>query len=412
MIKQQPICRFCSQNLKHTFCDLGTSPLSNSYLAEEDLVKEEIFHPLHAYVCSACFLVQLQEFQKPETIFTEYAYFSSYSQSWLEHSKRYVQDMMSRLCLSDQSYVIEIASNDGYLLQYFKAYGIPVLGIEPAANVASVAKEKGIPTLVQFFNTALAKELAACEKKADLILGNNVLAHVPHLNDFIQGMKVLLADKGVITMEFPHLIRLVEGNQFDTIYHEHFSYFSFFTVEAIFAHHGLTVVDVEQLPTHGGSLRIYACHDSDSRPISIRVRNLREQEIKQGICTVDYYQNFNTAVKQIKEELKCFFLKAKQQGKSIAGYGAPAKGNTLLNFCGIKQEDISFTVDRNPYKQNRYLPGTHIPIKSVDRIEQEKPDYVFILPWNLKEEIMEQMAFIRNWGGQFIIPIPRLEVIS
>ncbi len=405
-------CRFCGQNLDHTFCDLGKTPLSNAYLTEEDLGKKEPFFSLHAFVCHRCFLVQVQEFQKPEAIFTEYAYFSSYSESWLMHAKAYVEDVTKRFAFSSASKVVEIASNDGYLLQYFKAKGIPVLGIEPAKNVAEVAIEKGIPTLVQFFNASLAQDMVQREGKANLILGNNVLAHVPDLNDFIKGMKILLANDGIITLEFPHILRLVEENQFDTIYHEHFSYFSFFTIEKIFAHHGLTLFDVDEIPTHGGSLRIYACHTGDStKAITHRMDSLRQKEIDQGICTMDYYQKFSKTVSATKKQIWNFFVEAKKQNKRIAGYGAPAKGNTLLNFCGIGRDFIPFTVDRNPYKQNRYLPGTHIPIKNVEKIEEEKPDFLFILPWNLKNEIIEQMAFIRKWGGKFVVPIPRLEVL-
>jgi len=408
-----PSCRFCGHNLEHTFCDLGETPLSNSYLAEEDLAKKEPFFSLHAYVCDNCFLVQVQEFQKPEAIFTEYAYFSSYSESWLGHAKNYVENVTERFALSSNSKVVEIASNDGYLLQYFKSKGIPVLGIEPAANVAEVAIEKGIPTLVEFFNASLAEELVLREGKANLILGNNVLAHVPNLNDFIRGMKILLKSDGIITLEFPHLIRLVEENQFDTIYHEHFSYFSLFTIEKIFAYHGLTLFDVDEIPTHGGSIRIYARHDVDkTKPITNRIDALRQKEIDQGINSIDFYQQFSQKVLSTKNQIRIFFKEAKKQGKVIVGYGAPAKGNTLLNFCEIGKDVMDFTVDRNPYKQNRYLPGTHIPIKNVEKIEEEKPDYLFILPWNLKNEIIEQMGYIRKWGGRFVVPIPELEVIS
>lgn len=405
-------CRFCNTKLKHLFVSLGSSPLSNSYLTKEQLQKMEPFYPLEVYVCDNCFLVQLQEFESPENIFSDYAYFSSYSDTWLKHSKDYVDKMIDLFGIDTKSYVIEIASNDGYLLQYFVEKGIPVLGIEPAANVAEVAKQKGIPTEVVFFGTETAKRLASEGKYADLLLGNNVLAHVPSLNDFVAGLKILLKPQGVITMEFAYLIRLMEEAQFDTIYHEHFSYFSFLTVERVFAAHGLTIFDVEELPTHGGSLRIYARHQEDrTKNISEHVFELKQRENEAGYKNIEHYLTFNEKVKAIKLNILNFLIQAKKEGKTIVGYGAPAKGNTLLNYCGIRTDFIDYTVDRNPYKQGRYLPGSHIPIEAPGKIRETKPDYLFILPWNIKDEIMEQMAFIREWGGKFVIPIPKVKVL-
>jgi 2-polyprenyl-3-methyl-5-hydroxy-6-metoxy-1,4-benzoquinol methylase len=354
----------------------------------------------------------LQEFETPENIFGDYAYFSSYSDTWLEHAKDYVDQMMSVFGIGIRSYVVEIASNDGYLLQYFAKRRIPVLGIEPARNVAEVAKRKGIPTEVVFFGTQTAKRLASEGKSADLLLGNNVLAHVPDLNDFVEGLKILLKPQGVITMEFPHLLRLMEETQFDTIYHEHFSYFSFLTVERIFDAHGLTLFDVEELPTHGGSLRIYACHTEDrTKLVGERVHQLKRKETEAGYTDIRHYLGFQDKVKAIKRDILKFLIQAKEDHRRIVGYGAPAKGNTLLNYCGIRTDFIDYTVDRNPYKQGRFLPGSHIPIEDPNKVKETKPDYLFILPWNLKDEIMEQMAFIRQWGGKFVIPIPKIEVI-
>lgn len=410
-MKNEPICRFCGSILQYTFADLGMSPLCQRHVKPEELNYMEAFYPLHVYVCKNCFLVQLQEYVKPEEIFTEYAYFSSYSDSWLDHCKSYVNIMIDRFGLNTDSQVIEIASNDGYLLQYFYERNIPALGIEPAANVADVAIKKGIPTIVKFFGEKTAKELMTSEKQADLLLGNNVLAHVPDINDFVKGMKILLKPNGTITMEFPHLLQLMGQNQFDTIYHEHFSYLSFTTVEKIFGFHGLALFDVENLPTHGGSLRIYACHREDtSKPISYRVEEMKAQEAKAGISSLETYASFSEKVKETKRKLLEFLVTAKRQGKTIAGYGAPGKGNTLLNYCGIRTDFIDYTVDRNTYKQGNYLPGTRIPIYSPDKIKETRPDYILILPWNLKDEIMEQMAYIREWGGQFVTPIPETRV--
>jgi C-methyltransferase-like protein/putative zinc binding protein/methyltransferase family protein len=405
-------CRFCGAPLRHTVVDLGMSPLCESYLRADQLNSMEPFYPLHVYVCERCFLVQLQEYVRREEIFTEYAYFSSYSDSWLSHSRRYTEQMIEELALTRESQVIEVASNDGYLLQYFVERGIPALGIEPAANVAKVAVAKGVPTLVKFFGRETARAMVAADQRADLLIGNNVLAQVHDINDFVAGMKIVLAPRGVITMEFPHLMRLVAENQFDTIYHEHFSYFSLLSVTQIFAAHGLTIYDVDELETHGGSLRIYACHADDPlRPITPRVDTLRARESEAGLDQLSYYSDFAESVRETKRKLLDFLIAAKRAGKSIAGYGAPGKGNTLLNYCGIRTDFLDYTVDRNPYKQGRFLPGTHIPIYAPERIRETRPDYVFILPWNVKQEIMTQLAYIREWGGQFIIPIPEVAVV-
>jgi SAM-dependent methyltransferase len=392
--------------------DLGLSPPCESYRSPEQLNAMELFYPLHVYVCEQCFLVQLQEYISPENIFSEYAYFSSYSDTWLKHAQNYTEMAAARFQLDQQTQVVEIASNDGYLLQYFLKKGIPVMGIEPAANVAEVAIQKGIPTVVQFFGQETARDQVAKGQKADLLIGNNVLAHVPDLNDFVQGMKILLKPQGVITMEFPHLLRLMQENQFDTIYHEHFSYFSFITVEKVFAAHNLTLFDVEELPTHGGSLRIYACHAEAAKPVSLKVAELRTRESAAGFMRLEHYFSFDEQVKQTKRQLLSFLIEAKQQGKTVAGYGAPGKGNTLLNYCGIRTDFLDYTVDRNPYKQGNFLPGTHIPIFHPDKIKATQPDYVLILPWNLKEEVMAQMAFIREWGGKFIVPIPAVTIYA
>lgn len=402
-------CRFCGWSLSHTFVDLGMSPLCESFLTSAQLNQTEPFYPLHVYVCENCFLVQLQEYVSPENIFTEYAYFSSYSDSWLRHAKTYTDLIVDRFNLGPQSQVVELASNDGYLLQYFVEKGVPVLGIEPAANVAKAAIKKRIPTVVKFFGTKTAQELSAERGKADLLLGNNVLAHVPDLNDFVAGMRVLLKPSGVITMEFPHLLRLMDENQFDTIYHEHFSYFSLATVEKVFAAHALTLFDVEELPTHGGSLRIYVCHSENvDNPVTRRVIDLKAREEVAGFTRLKTYLCFAQKVEETKRNILNFMIKAKQKGKSIAGYGAPGKGNTLLNYCGIRTDFIDYTVDRNPYKHGKYTPGTHIPIYNLDKISETKPDYIFILPWNLKTEIMEQLTYVREWGAQFVVPIPEV----
>ena len=406
-------CRFCDAELHQSFCDLGMSPLSNSYLSAELLQQMEPFYPLHAYVCSACFLVQLPEVESPQNIFSDYAYFSSYSDSWLSHAKEYTDEMIKRFKFDSSSQVIEIASNDGYLLQYFKEKSIPVLGVEPAANVAEAACSKGIPTRIQFFGTETAHEILSEGLQADLLLGNNVIAHVPDLNDFVAGLKIVLKPNGVITMEFPHVLRLIKGNQFDTIYHEHFSYFSFITIERVFKKHGLALFDVEELPTHGGSLRIYGCHSEHQKnAISANVLKLKSLETEAGLMSLSTYDSFAEQVRKTKRELLNFLISVKREGKNVVGYGAPAKGNTLLNYCGIRQDFLDYTVDRSPHKQGLYLPGTHIPIFTPEKLSETKPDYVLILPWNIKEEIMAQVGYIREWGGKFVVPIPELEVVD
>ena len=404
-------CRFCAEPLQHTFADLGMSPLSNSYVPFDKADAMEPFYPLHAYVCTNCWLVQLQVYETGEQIFSDYAYFSSFSDSWLAHCKAYAVEMQRRLDLGKDSLVVELASNDGYLLQYFKQLDVKVFGVEPAANVAAVAVAKGIPTAVRFFGEAYARELVQQVGQADLLLGNNVLAHVPDLNDFVKGMKIALKPDGVITMEFPHLQRLVEQSQFDTIYHEHFSYFSFTTVERVFAHHGMTLFDVEELPTHGGSLRIYARHAEDaSKPLSARVNELREREQRLGYGGLALYESFSDKVKEVKRNLLSFLIEAKRRGEIVVGYGAPAKGNTLLNYCGIRTDLIEYTVDRSPHKQGHLLPGTRIPVYEPERIAQTRPNYVLILPWNLKDEIMESLAYAREWGCRFVVPIPEVRI--
>ena len=406
-------CMFCATPLRHTFVDLGMSPLCESYVPAEKLNEMEPFYPLHVYVCEKCFLVQLEEYVSPREIFTEYAYFSSYADSWVEHMRRYADAMAERLSLSKDSLVVEVGSNDGYLLQHFLRKGIPVLGIEPAANIAAVAVGKGVPTLVKFFGERTARELADQGKRADLLCGANVMAQVPDLNDFVRGLEILLKPGGVLTIEFPHLMRLMAENQFDTIYHEHFSYFSFLAAEAVFAAHELTLFDVEELPTHGGSIRIYARHAEDaSRPVSDRARALRQRELSAGFTRLETYAGFGEQVKETKRKLLEFLIATKRAGKTVVGYGAPGKGNTLLNYCGIRTDFIDFTVDRNPYKQGKFLPGTRIPILHPDRIREARPDYVLILPWNFKDEIVKQMAHVREWGGRFVVPIPEARVLD
>jgi SAM-dependent methyltransferase len=373
----------------------------------------EPFYPLYVFVCEKCFLVQIEEYVNPETIFTEYAYFSSFSETWLQHAKAYVEMAIARFGLTSSSFVVELASNDGYLLQYFVEMGIPVLGIEQAANIAKVANQKGIPTMAQFFGERPAIEMVRDGKKADLIIGNNVLAQVPNLNDFIKGMKVLLKPGGTITIEFPHLMRLVEEVQFDTIYHEHYSYFSLLTTEKIFTFNELTVFDVEEISTHGGSLRIYVRHtEGDSRQVEKRVVDIREKEMLRGMEDLNYYSAFEKKVRETKGKILEFLIRAKRDEKTVVGYGAPGKGNILLGYCGIRTDFLDFTVDRNPYKQGKFLPGTHIPIFHPDKIKEYRPDYVMILPWNLKSEIMEQLAYIKEWGGKFIIPIPEFQIMG
>jgi len=404
-------CRFCAKSLDRTFVDLGMSPLCETYPLASELNRGEIFFPLHVYVCDNCLLVQIEAYERPENIFSEYAYFSSYSESWLKHSESYCNRMVEKLGLNEHSFVIEVASNDGYLLQYFVKKKIPVLGIEPAANVARAATDKGIPTLVRFLGKRAAEEMIARERRADLVVGNNVLAQVPDLNDFVEGLRILLKPEGVLTLEFPHLLRLIENNEFDTIYHEHFSYFSMLTTRRILEAHGLKVFDVEELSTHGGSLRVYASLATNSaRPIEPSVERVIEAERRAGLDTPTGYLGFAKKVRQTKFAFLDFLLRAAQQGKTVVGYGAPGKSATLLHYCGIGKDLIQYTVDRNPYKQGRLLPGTHIPIFNPERIAETKPDFVVILPWNIKDEIMEQLRFIRDWGGRFVIPIPELSV--
>ena len=408
-----PRCLFCKAPLRHTFVDLGMSPLCESYLTADQLNRMEPFYPLHVNVCESCYLVQLEEYVSPEHIFTEYAYFSSYSDSWLKHSSNYVDMISERLGLGGQSLAVELASNDGYLLQYFVKKGIPVLGVEPAVNVAQVAEKKGVPTLVEFFGCQTAREMVANGQAADLVIGNNVLAQVPDLNDFVGGIRLLLKPSGVATLEFPHLVRLMEENQFDTIYHEHFSYFSLITVEKIFAAHGLVLFDVDEIPTHGGSIRIYLRHVEDnSKPVTPAVLKLRGREITLGLERMETYANFAEQVIEAKRALLELLIRLRREGKRVAGYGAPGKGNTLLNYCGIRTDFVEFTVDRNPYKQGRFLPGTHIPIHPVERISEQRPDYILILPWNLKAEIMAQLAYAREWGAKFIVPIPTVRILD
>ena len=406
------VCRFCAAPLEQVFADLGMSPLANSYLTRAQANAMERFYPLRAFVCASCFLVQLEEFETPDHIFSEYAYFSSYSTSWLEHSRVYAEQMVDRFGIGPHSHVVELASNDGYLLQYFHERQVPVLGIEPAANVAKVALQKGIPTLVEFFGRETARSLVP-ESAAELLIGNNVLAHVPDLNDFVAGMKILLKPGGVITMEFPHLMRLVEQNQFDTIYHEHFSYFSFLTVRRVFAKHGLRLFDVEELPTHGGSLRIYGAHEDETdKPETERAAELAQREREHGFENLETYRAFSRRVREEKRAVLSFLIELKRQGLSIAGYGAPAKGNTLLNFFGIGTDFLDYTVDLSPNKQDHLLPGSHIPIRAPDALRETKPDVVLILPWNLREEIMQQHAYVRDWGGRFAARAPTMRLLD
>ena len=407
-------CRFCGETLRNTFADLGTSPLCQRHVTPDRFDHAEPVYPLHVYVCHACFLVQLPAYVAREEIFdSEYGYFSSFSDTMLKHAENYVAMMVPRFGLGKRSKVVEVASNDGYLLQYFVRAGIPVLGIEPTANTAAVAVKNGVPTVTKFFGRDTARELLTSDGPANVILGNNVLAHVPDINDFVGGMKILLAPGGVVTMEFPQLLHLIEQNYWDTIYHEHFSYLSFTTVEKIFAHQGLTLFDVDDIATHGGSIRIYARHlDDRTKPVHERVVAMRAREAAAGHFDLKYYESFGERVKESKREIMEFLIGLKRAGKHIAGYGAPGKGNTLLNYCGIRTDFLDYTVDRSPHKQGNYLPGTRIPICAPDKIRETKPDYLFLLPWNLQDEIVRQMADIRAWGGKFIVPIPHVRVID
>src|SRR5215218_4863157 len=407
-----PACRFCSAPLSRTFVDLGMSPLCESYVPAERANAMEPFYPLHAKVCESCLLVQLEEYVTGEDIFSEYAYFSSYSDSWVAHARAYVEMAVERFGLGPDSLVMEVASNDGYLLRHVVERGIPALGIEPAANVAKVAQELGIETLVRFFGRETARDLVAEGKRADLIAANNVMAHVPDLNDFVAGFEILLADDGVVTIEVPHLLRLVEDNQFDTIYHEHFQYFSCLTAQRVLAHHGLELFDVDELKSHGGSLRLYAQRESTgTRPVGQRVHDLIEREPALGFDTLESHLAFTAQVEETKWSLLEFLIAKRREGKRIAGYGAPGKGNTLLNYCGIRTDLVDYTVDRNPYKQGQFLPGTHIPILHPEALEQDRPDYILILPWNLKQEIVAQLEYAREWGARFVVPIPEVEVL-
>jgi C-methyltransferase C-terminal domain/Putative zinc binding domain/Methyltransferase domain len=407
-----PTCRFCGHDLHDTVVDLGMSPLCESYLRPDQLNDMEPFYPLHVFVCRQCWLVQLEQYVSAEHIFSEYAYFSSFSDSWVQHARDYTEKMIDRFGFGPESHVVELASNDGYLLQWFVKAGVPALGIEPAANVAAAAEERGVTTLVRFFGTELARELAAEGRHADLLLGNNVLAQVPDLNDFVAGMTILLAPEGVVTMEFPHVQRLVAENQFDTIYHEHFSYFSAHTTKAILNRHGLELFDVEEIPTHGGSLRVYARHlDDHTKPVESAVGELLAREEAFGLTDVERYGRFVAQVEETKRGILELLIQLKRAGKRVIGYGAPGKGNTLLNYCGIRTDFLEFTVDRSTYKQGLFTPGTHIPILAPDEIARQRPDYLFILPWNFKDEIMAQMAGIREWGGQFIVPIPEARIV-
>lgn len=406
-------CRFCKTELTNLFIDLVNSPASNSFLTLEELNEPETFYPLKVYTCHNCFLVQVDEYKKSDAIFNnEYVYFSSFSSSWLQHAKKYTEMMIERFGYSKQTFIIEIASNDGYLLQFFKEKNIPVLGIEPTENTAAVARKKGIESISEFFGTKLADELAAKNIKADLLLGNNVLAHVPDIVDFVEGMKIILKDEGVITMEFPHLMQLVDNNQFDTIYHEHFSYISFYTVKQIFESAGLEIFDVDEIPTHGGSIRIYAKHKEDNtKKISSNVSALLNKEKSKGMTELSYYSNFAEKAESVKLDLLEFLIKQKKENKKVAAYGAAAKGNTLLNYCGVKNDLIHYVVDANPHKQNKYLPASHIPVMNEAFLKNDKPDFILILPWNLKEEIIEQLSYAKEWEAKFVIPIPELQII-
>lgn len=405
---------FCGSELHDTVVDLGKSPLCETYLSPRQLNEMEPFYPLHAYVCRSCWLVQVEEYVTPDGIFSDYPYFSSYSDSWLAHARRYVDSVVEQFELGDGDTVVELGSNDGYLLQYFVERGIAVLGIEPAENVAQAAIERGVPTEVAFFGHGTATDLAKRGTRADLVCGANVLAQVPDVNDFVGGISILLAEEGICTIEFPHLVRTVEGNQFDQFYHEHFSYLSLVTVERIFAAHGMVLFDVEELSTHGGSLRIYACREGASHAMtpSARLGELRQRERSLGVETIDWYSTFADRVRRTKRDLLRFLIDAVDKGARVAAYGAPGKGNTLLNYCGIRTDLLEYTVDRNPGKQGRFLPGTHIPIHHPDRIAETRPDFVLILPWNLREEIAQQLSYIHEWGGQLVVPIPNVQILD
>lgn len=405
------VCRFCGTALSDLLVDLGHSPLSNRFVREDQLCQMEPFYPLAVYVCQTCLLVQLPAVEAPDRIFSDYAYFSSYSDTSLAHARQYCETVTRRFALGEDTPVVEIASNDGYLLQYFQALGVPVLGVEPASNVAEAARQKGIETVVSFFGSALARELCVQGRSARLLIGNNVLAHVPDLNDFVEGLRILLEPGGTLTMEFPHLLRLMEGSQFDTIYHEHFSYFSLLSARRIFAAHGLSIFDVEEPPTHGGSLRIFVKHSAEVEQHEPAVSRIEELERAQGLDRMATYASFSDRARAVKRSLLSFLIGAKEAGQTVAAYGAPAKGNTLLNYCGVRTDFIDYTVDRSPHKQGLFLPGTHIPIHTPDHLLRTRPDFVVILPWNLKDEIMSQMSHVRSWGGKFVVPIPELQIL-
>jgi C-methyltransferase-like protein/putative zinc binding protein/methyltransferase family protein len=404
-------CRLCDADLTRTFVDLGMSPLCESYVPAERLDQAEVFYPLHVRLCSSCLLVQIPAYVSGEHIFSDYAYFSSYSDSWVAHAKRYAQAMIGRLGLTPDSLVTEVASNDGYLLQHFLAQGIPVLGVEPAANVAEAARSRGIPTVVQFLAPETGHEIAEHHGRADLVAANNVFAHVPDIRGFAAGLRALVKDAGLVTLEFPHLLRLIERRQYDTIYHEHFSYLSLLTSSRALATAGLRVVDVDELDTHGGSLRVYARPEETAGEPTTRVKAVLDEEESAGLHTVAGHEGFAGQVLQIKSDLLEFLLSAAREGRSVAGYGAPGKGNTLLNHCGIRSDLLSYTVDRSPVKQGKFLPGTHIPIYAPERLAETRPDYVLVLPWNLREEISRQLDYVRSWGGRLVFPIPALEIV-
>ncbi len=406
-------CLNCGNKLRYTFADLGTSPLCNEILKPEQVNDGQMSYPLHTYVCDACFLVQVGKCVSPEKIYEDYSYFSSYSDSWLKHAERYVDFMMDEYKINRESFVVEIASNDGYLLQYFNRKKVPLLGVEPSDTVARAALEKGIPTEMMFFGTDTAAKLKKKYQPADLILGNNVLAHVPQINDFIEGLDIMLDEQGIMTFEFPHLMQLIENNQFDTIYHEHFFYYSLHSVQSLFKKHGFTIFDVQELSTHGGSIRIFVTRESNPKyKVSDNVYQMLRQEKQKGYLNVEFYKSFGEYVRQTKRDILRLVINLKNHGQSIVGYGAPGKGNTLLNYCGIGTDFIDYTVDRSPHKQGHYLPGSLIPILSPDKIKETRPDYIFILPWNLKDEIIKQLHYVSEWGAQFIVPIPQPMIIN
>jgi SAM-dependent methyltransferase len=405
------VCRFCGASLSQVFCDLGSSPPSNAYRRPEQRDTPELFFPLRVFVCTDCYLVQLPQYQRADEIFSDYAYFSSFTDSWLAHAAQYTAQIIDRYQITPAHTVVEVASNDGYLLRNFAARGIPVLGVEPAANVAAAAIADGIPTLIRFFGADTARAMVLDGTRADLLIGNNVLAHVPDLNGFVAGLQLLLAEDGVLTMEFPHLLQLMRGNQFDTIYHEHFSYFSLLTVVRLFAHHGLTVVDVEELPTHGGSLRVYARQATFGEAAAESVARLLATERTAGLDRPDSYVQFSEGVERAKRALLRFLIAARDEGKQVVGYGAPAKGNTLLNYCGVRTDLLAYTVDRSPHKQGTLLPGTHIPVRAPEALRDTRPDYVLLLPWNLRDELTEKLQYVRAWGGQLVVPIPTVEIL-